>query len=239
MGDTGVRNGATGMGDAFDGFRPEAISFLEGLRENNNRVWFESHKNDYERYVLEPTRSFAEDMADRLTALVGLVGGGIKGSPFRIYRDIRFSKDKSPYKTHIGVPFGAAGRGKVEGPGFYFHLEPPTVMLGGGMHEFTPATLAKYRDAAVDAREGEALRAVVDGVLRGGYELWGKGYKRVPRGYDPDHPNADLLLYRGLFAGLTVAIPEELFSSALLDWCEDHYRGTYPLEAWLERVVMG
>ena len=139
----------------------------------------------------------------------------------------------------VGVPFGAANRGKTEGPGFYFHLEPPTVMLGGGMHEFTPAALAKYRDAVVDARDGKALRALVDEVVLDGYELWGKGYKRVPRGYDPDHPNADLLLYRGLFAGITEGIPDELFSSALLDWCEEHYRAAFPLEAWLERAVMG
>ena len=232
-------NAAEGTSAGFDGFRPETVRFLEGLRDNNNKVWFQAHKADYERYVLEPTRAFAEDMAERLTALTGPAGGGIKGSPFRIYRDVRFSKDKSPYKTHVGVAFGAADRGKVEGPGFYFHLEPPTVMLGGGMHEFTPGTLAKYRDAVVDAREGEALREVVDTMLRDGYELWGKGYKRVPRGYDPDHPNADLLLHRGLFAGLTTVVPEESFSSALLDWCERHYRATYPLEAWLERVVMG
>jgi uncharacterized protein (TIGR02453 family) len=226
-------------GHGFDGFRPGTVSFLEGLRENNNKVWFQSHKADYERFVLEPMRAFAEDMAERLTTLAGPAGGGISGTPFRIYRDVRFSKDKSPYKTHLGVPFGRADRRHTEGPGFYFHLEPPTVMLGGGMYGFTPAALSKYRDAVVDAREGEALRELVDGAIRDGYELWGKGYKRVPRGYDPDHPNADLLLYRGLFAGLTVAVPEELFSSALLDWCEAHYRATHPLEAWLERVVMG
>lgn len=235
----GGMDGTLGTSTGFAGFQPEAASFLEGLGANNNKVWFQAHKADYERYVLEPERAFAEDMAERLTSLVGPAGGGIKGSPFRIYRDVRFSKDKSPYKTHVGVPFGAADRRHAEGPGFYFHLEPPTMMLGGGMHEFTPAALSKYRDAVVDAREGEALRAVVDGVVRDGYELWGKGYKRVPRGYDPAHPNADLLLYRGLFAGLTVAIPEEFFSSALLDWCEDHYRAVYPLEAWLERAVMG
>jgi uncharacterized protein (TIGR02453 family) len=222
----------------FSGFRPEAISFLEGLRENNNKVWFQAHKTEYERYVLEPVRRFALDMSERLTAVVGPAGGGIHGSAFRIYRDVRFSRDKSPYKAHVGVPFGRADRGKAEGPGFYFHLDPPTLMVGGGMHEFTPAALGRYRDAVVDARRGVELRGLVDGMVRDGYALWGERYKRVPRGYDQAHPNAELLLYRGLFAGVSLPIPDEFYSSALLDWCERRYRAVAPLEAWLERHVM-
>ena len=105
------------------------------------------------------------------------------------------------------------------------------------MHEFLPRELVKYRDAVVDQHDGAEVRHIVDELVRNGYGLWGKGYKRTPRGYDPDHENADLLLHRGLFAGLTVPIPLEFFSSALLDWCESHYRAVRPLHAWLERVM--
>jgi uncharacterized protein (TIGR02453 family) len=234
--DTG---GLVPVSAGFSGFPPQAITFLEELRAHNERTWFQAHKTEYEDYVLEPVKAFAADMAERLTSLIGPDGGVVRGSPFRIYRDVRFSKDKSPYKTHIGVPFGAADRGRGEGPGFYFHVEPPEIMLGGGMHEFTPKALARYRDAVVDPIEGPRLRKTVDAVVRGGYALWGKGYKRVPRGYDPGHENADLLLYRGLFAGLTVPVPPEFFSSALLGWCEGHYRAVRPLEAWLEAVLGG
>ena len=101
------------MGEGgFAGFPPEAVTFLEELRTHNEKTWFVAHKNEYENSLLEPVRAFAADMADRLTTVVGPEGGGVLGSPFRIYRDVRFSKDKSPYKTYAGVPFGRADRGK-------------------------------------------------------------------------------------------------------------------------------
>jgi uncharacterized protein (TIGR02453 family) len=221
----------------FTGFPPGAVTFLEGLRENNNKTWFEAHRGEYEGQLLEPTRTFAEDMAERLNAVVAPSGQAFVGSLFRIYRDVRFSKDKSPYKSHVGIVFGPSARSKTEAPGFYFHLEPPNIMLGAGLHMFPKPVLERYRDTVADPDRGPELRQLLDGIVAQGYDVWGKTYKRVPAGFDPDQPNAGLLLYSGVFAGLTEPIPPEFYSAAFLDHCEKHYRVVVPVLAWLERVV--
>ena len=168
-------------GTDFNGFPEAGISFLQGLQENNNKAWFEAHRTEYEEYLLEPARAFASEMADRLSALTS---EPVEGKLFRIYRDVRFSKDKRPYKNHIGVAFGEAGREKGETPGFYFHLEPPTVMLGGGLHEFPKDFLEAYREVLADPVRAATARGLTETLACDGYELWGKTYKRVPKGFD-------------------------------------------------------
>ena len=223
------------MGETdFNGFPEAGISFLQGLQENNNKAWFEAHRTEYEEHLLEPARAFASEMADRLSALTG---EPVEGKLFRIYRDVRFSKDKRPYKNHIGVAFGEAGREKRETPGFYFHLEPPTVMLGGGLHEFPKDYLEAYREVLADPVRAATARGLTETLARDGYELWGKTYKRVPKGFDAADPSADLLLHGGLFAGITEPIPAEVHSSALLDHCEKHLKPVVPLVTWLEGVT--
>ena len=219
------------------GFPPAVVEFLEGLHGHNNKAWFEAHRQQYEEDLLEPARAFAEAMAARLDGLVAVGSRPMRGSLFRIYRDVRFSKDKTPYKTHLGIAFVPEGRSK-ESPGFYFQLESAQLFLGAGMHAFPKAVLAAFREAVVDPVEGPRLREVIEAVNASGpYEVWGRSYKKVPRGYDPAHENADLLLYGGLFAGLTAPLPPELSSAGLLDFCEAHYRVVLPLQSWAERLV--
>jgi len=225
------------MENGFSGFPPGAATFLEELRKHNEKPWFEAHRSQYEEDLIEPARAFAEAMAARLDGLVAADGRPMRGSLFRIYRDVRFSKDKTPYKTHLGIAFVPEGRPK-ESPGFYFQLEPAQLFLGAGMHAFPKEVLAAFRDAAVDSVEGPRLREAIDAVTASGpYEVWGQSYKKVPRGYDPAHQNADLLLYGGLFAGLAAPLPPELSSAALLDFCEAHYRAVLPVQSWAERLV--
>jgi uncharacterized protein (TIGR02453 family) len=224
--------------NGFNGFPPGAVTFLEGLREHNEKPWFEAHRQQYEDDLLEPGRVFAEAMAARLDGLMPPESHPVRGSLFRIYRDVRFSKDKTPYKTHLGIAFGPEGRSK-ESAGFYFQIDPVHLFLGAGMHAFPKEVLAAFRDAAVDPVEGPRLREAIEAVTASGpYEVWGQSYKKVPRGYDPAHENADLLLYGGLFAGLTTPLPPELSSAGLLDFCEAHYRAVLPVQSWVEGLLL-
>jgi uncharacterized protein (TIGR02453 family) len=222
--------------DTFTGFPPGISTFLADLAANNNKPWFEAHRHDYEENLLEPSRAFADSMADRLAELAPSGLGVIQGSAFRIYRDIRFSKDKTPYKTHLGIAFNAVGSPKSESPGYYFHLAPPRMMLGAGMHGFPREFLAAYREAVVDDRLGTRLRDVIDEAAAVGYEVWGETYKRVPTGYDADHPRSDLLRYGGLFVAVTEDTPDALHSAALLDYCATRYAAMAPVLAWLLEV---
>jgi uncharacterized protein (TIGR02453 family) len=226
---------AMAAGKRFGGFPKETVRFFRLLEKNNSKAWFEAHRPYFERNVLEPSRAFVVAMGERLARLSPDVNADPRTdrSIFRLHRDVRFSKDKSPYKTNLGLYFWE-GRGKrMECPGYYFHLEPPRLMLGAGMYVFPKPVLARYRKAVVDRRKGGALRRVVAGLEKKGYEVGGEHYKRVPRGFDPDHPGADLLRHNGLWASTEVRIPGELHGPGIVKWCFDRFRAMDPLQRWV------
>jgi hypothetical protein len=121
---------------------------------------------------------------------------------------------------------------------YYFHFEPPNMMLGAGIYMFTPEMLETYRRACVHPKHGPALAKLIKQLLlRKGYNLGGSFYKKVPRGYDPAHPNAAFLLYNGLHAGIETKIPKELYSAKLLEHCYARYKEMAALHKWLVEVM--
>ena len=206
----------------FSGFSREGVEFLIRLKENNNREWFESHKRIYEEELFGSARKFVVDAGEMLRERIP----GINADPrrdrsiFRIHRDTRFSKNKTPYKTHLGI-FLWEGKGrKMECSGFYFHLEPPELGLYAGMHQFSGPILKIYREAVVDPVLGEKLEEAVNRVKqKGPYRIGGLYYKRVPKGYHPGHTRAPLLRYNGLWAGWSGVIPDDLYRDRLVDFC--------------------
>jgi uncharacterized protein (TIGR02453 family) len=215
----------------FSGFPSRILGFFEELAENNNKTWFDAHKEEYEQCVKEPALALGDDIASGLAEFAA--GPSPRASMFRIYRDIRFSKDKSPYKTYLGIGFAAPGRKLGESPGFYFHLSDGRVMLGGGLHVFPKPALDVYRQAVTDEKEALKLARVLADVKAKGYAVGGQTYKKTPRGYDAAGPSADLLRYGGLFASLTVGAPAELHDARLVEFCLSHFRRIQPLQAWL------
>ena len=171
-------------------FEPPLFEFLSELRENNNREWFQRNKQRYQADVLEPLQVFVSDFATHLHNIgPHLVADPrpVGGSIFRIYRDVRFAKDKSPYKTHAAVHFRHEVDREVHGPGYYLHLEPGKVYAGAGMWHPDADTLAKIRDTMV-ANPARWERMLTSEDLKSRFKLEGESLKRPPRGYDPDHP---------------------------------------------------
>jgi uncharacterized protein (TIGR02453 family) len=160
----------------------------------------------------------------------------IQHTIFRIYRDTRFSPDKTPYKTHLGLWFWQGERPRMENSGFYFHLEPPQLMLATGVYIFPKPLLEAYRQAVVDPDQGPALLQAVQ--ASGDYPLGGKHYKRTPRGFDPGHARAEWLLHNGLYASTEDLIPEALYSAELVDFCLEHYTNMLPLHLWLHAMMI-
>ena len=222
---------------SFEGFPDGLVGFLEGLKAHNDKVWFEAHRTDYDAFYLRPGRAFAADLAGRLTQ-VGALGDGIlvEGSPFRIFRDTRFGKDKSPYKTHFGVSFGPQGQARHEGAGFYFHMEPPRIGLGAGMHAFSKPVLEAYRTALGDPQIAGSARSLISGAEAQGASFWGKTYKKTPPGYTVAPGDEDLLLYSGFFAWLDLDIPPALHSADFLDFCLERYVALAPVPQWVARL---
>lgn len=224
---------------AFSGFSKETVRFYAALRKNNNRVWFEANRETYERYVIAPAKLFVTAMGEKLRKIAPRIVAvpAVNKSIFRIYRDTRFSLDPSPYKTNLGLYFWEGTRPKMESAGFYFQLEPPEVYMGGGMYMIPDSLLGRYRTAVVDKARGAELRKIVAALrAREGFSVEGVHYKRVPAGFDPAHPNAELLKHRGLYAGFGTKIPDEFYSAQLVDYCFERFEPIAPLNRWMMKL---
>ena len=184
-------------------FGPELFAFLRALSKNNNREWFQANKKRFERDVRDPMLRFITDFGAHLDKISPRFVADPRpsgGSLFRIYRDVRFAKDKRPYKTNIGAHFRHQVGKDAHAPGFYLHLEAGEVFGGSGIwHPDAPA-LAKIRDAIVEDPKGWR-RATSSKVLGAGASLSGESLKRAPQGYDPDHPLIEDLKHKDFFVG--------------------------------------
>ena len=228
--------------NVFNGFFKETVQFFNRLKKHNEKEWFQSHRDDYESFVLTPARSFVMDMGERLKQVSPNINAvsKINKSLFRINRDTRFSADKSPYKTHMGIFFWEGQRPKMECSGFYFHMEPPNLMIGVGIYRISKQDLQRFRKAVVDPESGEKLSQAIKSISKlKGYEIGGTFYKRIPSGFDSSHPNSDLLRHNGLYAGTTIPIPDEMYSGELINFCWKNYKSLAPLHLWLVENRIG
>jgi uncharacterized protein (TIGR02453 family) len=221
---------------AFAGIPEKTVSFLSGLSRNNDKAWFEKHRDEYEAYYVEVGRQLVEALGPRLKKLDSRVQAVPKtgGSMMRIHRDTRFAKDKRPYKDHLDLFFWSGGKKKSwDSSGFFFRLTAKTLIVGAGMHGFPPPVLARYRRAALDDRQGAALAKVVTKVRSAKYAVGGESYKKTPRGVAETHPRATLLKHGALHAGWEGKHPRELHSPKIIDVLIEHYAAVSPLHEWL------
>jgi uncharacterized protein (TIGR02453 family) len=218
-------------------FEPALLRFLADLRANNEREWFQAHRDEYEELLLEPARDFVVALGEELRPTVPEVSADprVNGSIFRIARDTRFSKDKRPYKDHLDLWLWVGMRKR--GPGFWFRLTPDELLLGGGMHHFDPPQLERYRTAVADDVRGGALRDEVERLRTAGYEIGGQRYKRAPRGFEAPEDRAELLLHEGVFGWVRFSPPpKEVFSERFPRFCAERYRPLAPLVEWLAPI---
>jgi uncharacterized protein (TIGR02453 family) len=182
-------------------FSAETLKFLRALKRNNRREWFNAHRDDYEAYVRQPMTAIVERLADDFRAFAPELVASSKVSMYRIYRDTRFSENKTPYKTHIAAVFPTRGLLKHEGAGAYFHISPDEVWVGGGMYSPEPAQLYTVREHI--ASNVKRFRAIVESAAfrRQFGKLAGDKLQRVPRGFPRDHPAAEYLKFRNFLAG--------------------------------------
>jgi uncharacterized protein (TIGR02453 family) len=182
-------------------FGPELFSFLEELRENNNREWFAANKDRYEEHLLEPALAFIDAFAPRLEKISPHFRADARpsgGSLFRIYRDTRFSKDKSPYKTNVGIHFRHERAKNESAPGYYLHIGPGEVFAGGGVWHPSTDAATRIREAIVAAPQ-RWKSATRGGAFAKRLELGGDSLKRVPSWADAEHPFADDLRRKDFF----------------------------------------
>lgn len=231
---------------AFAGFSPQAFKFLKGLKRNNNKPWFEENRGLYERAIKQPLQHLAEELDVQFAKLAPEFVAPPKRALFRIYRDVRFSKDKSPYKTHaaLWVFHRDAGRGVGReahgGAGFYFHLEPGASMVAGGFWMPARPELNVLREAIAEDHRPFAriVQAAAFARRFGGLTDDEPGVRltRVPRGFAPDHPAADWLRFASFTASRRLSDAEAL-SPKLVPTIMKDYAALLPLVRWLNATL--
>ncbi|WP_426987415.1 DUF2461 domain-containing protein [Pseudarthrobacter sp. Y6] len=204
----------------FEGIPAGAFVFYAELEHNNNREWWLEHKDSYNTLVRDPVTALLAELEPRFGP----------GKIFRPNRDIRFSQDKSPYKTAQGA-FASA----QEGVGYYLQVSADGLLVGGGYHSHTPAQLARFRNSVDASGTGESLRHIVDTVTAAGFAVEGEKLKTVPRGFDKDHPRAELLKHKSLSAGIELGQPEWMDSPAAAQEIAALWDQLRPLVDWVGR----
>lgn len=185
----------------FTSFSPAALAFLRALKRHNDREWFRARKDRYELLLRAPMVALVERLRDDLRAFAPHLVADPKTAIYRIYRDTRFSDDKTPLKTNIAAIFPARGLAKHQGAGLYLEVAPGHVWVGGGMYAPDTSQLQTVREHI--AANHRRLRALVEspGFTRAVGALDGERLKRTPRGFAADHPAAEYLRYRQFLAG--------------------------------------
>jgi uncharacterized protein (TIGR02453 family) len=228
----------------FPGFTPESLGFLRRLRRNNRRDWFERHRAVYEAELREPMGALVEEMDVRLARLAPELTGDPRRSLFRIHRDIRFSADKSPYKTNAACQFyhQDAGRGAGQdahaaGAGLYFQLAEGECFVAGGMWMPARPALDRIREAIDRAPDAVGRLTRAPRFRRRFGRLDEEAMlTRMPRGYAEDHPAARWLRYRSFTAGRDLDL-DEVLSSRLPNILERDFAALIPLVRWLNEAI--
>lgn len=203
---------------SFKGWPEEALDFYEGLEADNSKTYWARHRHVYDEKILRPM----EELLDELAPEFG------EAKIFRPYRDLRFSRDKSPYKAHIGATIGSG----------YIQLSARGLATGDGMYGMAAGQLDAYRRAVASEETGSELIRVITAIQRQGISIEGRDVlKTAPRGYSPTHPRIELLRYKGLVAWKQWPVQAWLGSAAAKDRVAVFFRTTRPLAGWLTQNV--
>jgi uncharacterized protein (TIGR02453 family) len=226
----------------FSGFSKETINFFSNLEQNNNKTWFDNNRSVYDQHVLPEAQHFVQDMGQKLQSEISEhieAVPRIDKSIFRLNRDIRFSKNKDPYKTHLGIYLWEGQAKKIENPGFYFQLNAREIFYGVGLHIFPRRALMQWRQAVTDDLLGSELEKISAEIRQKNikYHLMGSHYKKVPHGYAHDHPRVNWLLHNGLAFFYQQKLDETVHHSSLLDFSFNIFKDISPVHFWLLKMI--
>lgn len=233
----------------FTGFPAETLQYLDNLGVINTREWFHDNKESYEKYWLTPAYAFTNAMGKALDSVVKGITyeAKVNRSIFRINRDTRFSKDKAPYKNHLGIVFWKGPHAdRHMNPGFYFHLEPHKLFLACGTWMPSPEALAQYRSDLQDKTLGSQFQKIVESLNKEGIFLNNEhSLKKIPKGFPTDHPMAEYSKYKTVYVEMQEVggLPDIIHTPELIDYCMAFYSRPVKLLKWLtdmtERAYKG
>lgn len=224
------------MSDAYPGFPAEGIEFLRQLKENNNREWFQARKSTYEKVVKQPMLDLIDALNGRLVQFAPDYVTEPAKALYRIYRDTRFSKDKTPYKTNVAATFNLRGAKNMALAGYYFQISPENVGIGGGIYHPPPKELLAIRTWIADNwdESGKVIQNRKTEALMG--EIYGDQLSRPPKGFAKDHPGEAVLRRKSLIF-YTELPPESALKPTIVEDIATRFEATTPLIHMLNRAL--
>ena len=224
----------------FNGFKKEGIKFLKELEKNNSKVWFENHRHIWEKEIHIPNKKFIEDMGETLQILVPTIKAQpkVSGSLFKIYRDVRFSKDKTPMKDKIGLLFWQGLGHRMQSSSFYMHYTKQSYFVAAGIRGFKAPLLKTYRKYMQNEKNRESLDLILKNLKQKGYDSTQEKYKRVPKDFKGDESYLYLTKFDSLFAYKEYKIDKIFFTVELLDKLFLVYQDMLELQQWVYEMTL-
>ncbi len=210
----------------FEGFPVAALDFYDDLEVDNTKSFWDAHKAVYDEHVKAPMVALTDALAQEFAL------DGQSAKVFRPYRDVRFAKDKTPYKTHQGAFVGVA-----PATGWYVEVAAAGVRIGGGTYHADGPDLALIREGMAEEKSGKRLERILSGLERGGFEIAGDRLKTAPRGYDKDHPRIELLRHKSLLGMKKYGFEPFVHTEELLDRVREDWRKLRPLVSWMAEQI--
>ncbi|OHE15124.1 MAG: TIGR02453 family protein [Sulfurimonas sp. RIFOXYD12_FULL_36_11] len=226
----------------FSGFK-KALPFLESIRKNNSKEYFEAHRDEYEQYILNPSKAFVVEMGEHLMALEPTVDAEpkINRSLFKMYRDVRrMGENKEPMKSKIGIIFPQGGWSgcRLQKSSFYLHFSPDELFVAVGVRWFNKPMLDAYREYIGDEKRRVALDETLKKINALGYSIMGREYKKYPKGFTPQMKSVDLSLHKGM-ATYKILEPEIIEDGdKLIDTLYKIYEDMLPLQQIMYEVSL-
>lgn len=218
----------------FNGFPKEGLEFLSNIIINNSKKWLDAHKDEYEKYILAPNKSYVEEMGEHLQILIPDIHAipKVNKSLFRIYRDARFHK-LDPIKERIGIIFWQGETHRMQSASFYMHYDPFEIFVATGIRNFKAPLLATYREYIKNDTKREQLHHILESLKTKGYTIPKPQFKRFPVGLDKEDTYAYLYLYSAMYA-FKIFNPDKTFhSSKLVDQNFKIYEDMFDLHQWI------
>ncbi len=215
-------------------FECEALGFLQEIRDNNTKEWFLKNRDRYEKLILNPSKRFVVEFGEELLALEPHIKAvpKVNHSLFRIYRDIRLSKDKTPMKSRIGIVFWRGSGKRLQSASFYLHFSPDELLVTSGIRGFSKDSLDGYREYIKVEKNARDLFAIMKDLESRGYSFPDPKYKRYPRGFSKDDRYSKLSLYASMYAFKRLK-SSKICSDNLNEILFDIYKDMLPLFEWI------
>jgi len=225
----------------FNGFPKEALDFLSNIIINNSKEWLDAHKEEYEKYIVTPNKTYAEEMGEHLQILVPNIHAipKVNKSLFRIYRDARFHR-LDPIKERIGIIFWQGATHRMQSASFYMHYDPFEVFVSTGIRNFKPELLSNYREYIKNVSKRKELHFILQSLKEKGYKIVEEKYKRFPRGFEDyiDEPYAYLAKFGSMYAYQTF-LPDQVFhSTKIIDKNFKVYEDMQALHQWVYELTL-